>query len=70
MHTDPEDFGDDKSKLGAMRVVAQMARTILGTQVRVDEQALKRRQMDRMPEFLERLEKIRKALPTSVLAAE
>jgi hypothetical protein len=43
-----------------MSIVASTARTVLATQIKVDEHALKRKQLDKMPELLARLEEKRR----------
>jgi hypothetical protein len=43
-------------------IKAQMVRTVLGAQIRVDDQRMKRKTMDYLPELLAKIEKERKRL--------
>jgi hypothetical protein len=60
LHTEPKEYNDPQDQLKAMSIVASTARTVLATQIKVDEHALKRKQLDKMPELLARLEEKRR----------
>lgn len=46
---------DDENFPTILRVKMSAAQTVMNTQVKVDEQRLKQRQADRLPEILDRL---------------